>query len=266
MMAHAKGGEGGITFTCFDEGLTSCHFLQYFPFSTYHSTTMAAFLPPDSNSNSIRLHQRCRHNCMATPPVGRLSPSLSSQLLNPLSISTRVTPTLFAFEPTLDVPISTPLVLLAAIGLAVLAQSWINSLLGGDQGLGAFLSDGSGFNKSGFKPRKRFITDESSSSAGDPSKPLGGGDPLPWLKLPEFDYVDVAGQPKKPKQPKIIPNTSSAGSSSTKNEAEVVARLEFLFAQMKKEVENDNLIEAKRYELELEKIMEEEGFSFSSKQ
>lgn len=202
---------------------------------------------------------------MATPSVGRLSPTLSSQLFNPLSSSPRVTPPLFAYEPTsLDVPISTPLVLLAAVALAVLAQSWINSLLGGDQGLGAFLSDGSGFNKSGFKPRKKFITDES-SGAGDPSKPLGGGDPLPWLKLPEFDYVDIAGQPKKPKQPKIIPNTS-AGSSSTKNEAEVVARLEFLFAQMKKEVENDNLIEAKRYELELEKIMEEEGFSFSSKQ
>lgn len=166
-----------------------------------------------------------------------------------------------ASESTLlDVPISTPLVLLAAVALAVLAQSWINSLLGGDQGLGAFLSDGTGYNKSAFKPRRKNKTDDS----GDPSKPLGGADPLPWLKLPEFDYVDVAGQPKKPKQPDIIPNSSA--NSSSKSEAEVVSRLEFLFARMKEEVDNDNLIEAKRYELELEKIMKEEGFSFSSKE
>ncbi|KAL7491698.1 hypothetical protein ACHAWT_002299 [Skeletonema menzelii] len=222
--------------------------------------TLAAFLLPP-NSNSILLHQRCCGDLVATLPVcNNLSPSFS-QLINPLSSSPDITPTSLALasEPTLlDVPISTPLVLLAAVALAVLAQSWINSLLGGDQGLGAFLSDGTGYNKSGFKPRKK------SPNSGDPSKPLGGADPLPWLKLPEFDYVDVAGQPKKPKQPGIIPNSSA--NSSSKNEAEVVSRLEFLFARMKEEVENDNLIEAKRFELELEKIMEEEGFRFSSKQ
>ena len=209
---------------------------------------MAAFLPPRSSSSL---------------PCRRLPPSFS-QLLNPSSSSPRIAPTSslsLASEPTLlDVPISTPIVLLAAVALAVLAQSWINSLLGGDQGLGAFLSDGTGYNKSGFKPRRKNKADD----AGDPSKPLGGADPLPWLKLPEFDYVDVAGQPKKPKQSEIIPNSSA--NSSSKSEAEVVSRLEFLFARMKEEVDNDNLIEAKRYELELEKIMEEEGFSFSSKE
>ena len=128
--------------------------------------------------------------------------------------------------------------------------------------MGAFLSDGTGYNKSGFKPRRKNKADD----AGDPSKPLGGADPLPWLKLPEFDYVDVAGQPKKPKQPEIIIPNSSSTNSSSKSEAEVVSRLEFLFARMKEEVDNDNLIEAKRFELELEKIMEEEEFSFSSKE
>ena len=39
-------------------------------------------------------------------------------------------------------PIGAPLVVLVAVILAFAAQSWINSLLGGDQGLGAFLSDG----------------------------------------------------------------------------------------------------------------------------
>jgi hypothetical protein len=229
------------------------------------TSTMAAFLPPTTKSNSILVHQRCCDNYIALPPAGRLSSSLSSSiLLNPTTSSSLSVASTLLFDPT-DVPISTPVVLLAAIALAVLAQFWINTLLGGDQGLGAFLSDGSGYNKSAFKPRRKFVMDERSNPAGvDPSKPLGGTDPLPWLKLPEFDYVDVAGQPKKPKQPKIVPSSSSAKSSS--NEAEVVSRLELLFAQMKKEVENDNLIEAKRIELELEKIMEEEGFSFSSKQ
>lgn len=55
-------------------------------------------------------------------------------------------------------------------------------------------------------------------------------------------------------------------SKDSSNEAEVVSRLELLFAEMKKEVDNDNLIEAKRIELELEKIMEEEGYNFSTKQ
>ena len=87
-------------------------------------------------------------------------------------------------------------VVIVAVILAFSAQTWINSLVGGDQGLGAFLSDGSGFNKSGFKPRRRPITDEREIE-GDPTKPLGGSDPLPWLKLPELDFVDVAGQPKR---------------------------------------------------------------------
>ena len=128
-------------------------------------------------------------------------------------------------------------------------------MLGGDQGLGAFLSDGSGYNKSGFKPRKK--NEEEAS------------DPLPWLKLPEFDYVDVAGQPKKPKLQqlqKIQSDDLSDMSRDSRNEAEIVSRLELLFAEMKKEVDNDNLIEAKRIELELEKIMEEEGYNFSTKQ
>lgn len=92
---------------------------------------------------------------------------------------------------------------------------------------------------------------------------------MPWLKLPEFDYVDVAGQSKKPKLQqlqKIQSDDLSDMSRDSRNEAEIVSRLELLFAEMKKEVDNDNLIEAKRIELELEKIMEEEGYNFSTKQ
>ena len=77
------------------------------------------------------------------------------------------------------------------------------------------------------------------------------------MKLPEFDYVDVAGQPKKPKLQQlqnIKSDDSSDKSKDSSNEAEVVSRLELLFAEMKKEVDNDNLIGAKRIELELENL------------
>jgi hypothetical protein len=73
----------------------------------------------------------------------------------------------------------------AAVILAVAAQSWINFLLRGERGLGAFLSDGTGYNKSGFQVRKKA------------EAALGGRtDPLPWLTLPDLDYVDVAGRPR----------------------------------------------------------------------
>lgn len=153
-----------------------------------------------------------------------------------------------------------PVVVLAAIILAVAAQSWINSLLGGDRGLGAFLSDGTGFNKSGFKPRRRQrrpITDERTVPGdGDASGPLGSPDPLPWLKLPEFDYVDVAGQPTRPKR--------MEATSGYSDESKVVERLEFLREQMKMAVERGNMEDAKRIEDELERIMKEQGFDFST--
>jgi hypothetical protein len=73
--------------------------------------------------------------------------------------------------------------LLAALLVGVAAQTWINQMIKGDQGLGAFLKDGQGFNKSGFR---QVVTDESSNRTDD--------DPLPWLSLPKLDFVDVAGQ------------------------------------------------------------------------
>jgi hypothetical protein len=68
-----------------------------------------------------------------------------------------------------------------AIALGLLSQILINSMLKGDQGLGAFLSDGKGYGKSKFKPYTK-------------GKDTKKKDPLPWLKLPKFEYVEVAGQ------------------------------------------------------------------------
>ncbi|KAL7543806.1 hypothetical protein ACHAXR_013148 [Thalassiosira sp. AJA248-18] len=196
-------------------------------------------LPHSSKSPSYRLSTPVYRHLPVSPPLLQLGAS------SPLD----------AF----DVPLGAPLVVLIAAILAFSAQSWINSLLGGDQGLGAFLSDGGGFNRSGFKPRRRPISDER-AVPGDTTKPLGGADPLPWLKLPEFDYVDVAGQPKKPKrmqQPLKPP-------SMTRDESEVMAKLLSLREQMKMEIERCNFEDAKRIESELEKIMKEEGYDYSA--
>ena len=124
--------------------------------------------------------------------------------------------------------------------------------------MGAFLSDGSGFNKSGFKPRRRPTTDER-GIAGDQTRP----DPLPWLKLPELDFVDVAGQPKRPKPQQQPTEEGVPPSSARRDGTEITAKLEMLRAQMKTEVEQGNLEYAKRIEDEMLQLMKEEGFDFN---
>jgi hypothetical protein len=76
-----------------------------------------------------------------------------------------------------------------AIFIGVTAQSFINSMIAGDQGLGAFLSDGNGFSNSKFKPLSRKTIK---------------ADPLPWLKLPKLDFVEVAGQDDEENEMKSI--------------------------------------------------------------
>jgi hypothetical protein len=72
------------------------------------------------------------------------------------------------------------LVVGVALTLGIAAQTFINTMLKGDQGLGAYLKDGSGYNRSGFRGKK---------STEDEKE-----DPLPWLKLPKLSFVEVAGQ------------------------------------------------------------------------
>jgi hypothetical protein len=73
-----------------------------------------------------------------------------------------------------------PLVLLGGVAVLVAAQVWINKLTAGDDGLGAFLNDGRGFSNSA------FVLDDDNRAVSS--------DPLPWLKLPKLDFVEVAGQ------------------------------------------------------------------------
>ena len=87
-------------------------------------------------------------------------------------------------------PLLSPLaVVVLALVLLVSAQGFINTMLEGDQGLGAFLRDGSGYNRSGYRPNASGDTDNSSK------------DPLPWLKLPKLDFVEVAGQEEQGPSP-----------------------------------------------------------------
>ena len=125
-------------------------------------------------------------------------------------------------------------IILVAGSLGILSQTLINSMLKGDQGLSAFLSDGKGYGNSKFRPRK----------GNDESAPLGGNDPLPWLKLPQLSYVEVAGQEK---------NVS---------EEVVVAKLEELSAKGRAELEAGQKDQAAATMLELNALMEEYGFEF----
>jgi hypothetical protein len=183
----------------------------------------------------ISPHHTCRY-ARRSVPAYRPSPSIITPTTS-LSIG------YFEASP-LDVPLGVPLVVFVAVLLAFSAQSWINSLLGGDQGLGAYLSDGYGFNRSGFKQRRRSSNDYGGVIPGDTSKPLGGPDPFPWLKLPELDFVDVSGQPKTPK--KMQQSVREANTANERNHSEVILQLDSLREQMKTEVERGNLEAAKR--------------------
>ncbi len=116
-------------------------------------------------------------------------------------------------------------------------------MLRGDQGLSAFLSDGSGYGKSKFKARSG--NDGYSSKDG---APLSGGDPLPWLKLPNFRYVDVAGQE--------APLSAAAG----KERQMVATRLEELAKRGKAELEMGEKEQAEETMKEMKALMEKYGF------
>ena len=102
--------------------------------------------------------------------------------------------------PALEVVTPPPvlLIVIIAVLLLVSAQSFINTMLTGEQGLSAYLKDGSGYNKSGYQPRRSARATDRRSTDGNNKIEEDAGptseDPLPWLKLPALKFVDVAGQ------------------------------------------------------------------------
>jgi len=181
-----------------------------------------------------------------------MSIDLSSEITSLPAATSFIETAMIDDLPALN-PLAAPLAAIAALILVVAAQSWINQLIGGERGLGAFLSDGTGYNKSGFKPRKRgFVLNE--------DRPLGGPDPLPWLKLPDLDFVEVAGQPSRKNE---ISKQYGVDQDFFKSQTKIVAKLELLKAEMKMEVERGNMKKAKLTENELEILMKEHDYDFS---
>lgn len=130
----------------------------------------------------------------------------------------------------LDLPVVPLLLSMIALILGVVSQGWINRQLQGDRGLGAFLQDGRGYANSSFRPVK--ADDERALSS----------DPLPWLKLPRLDFVEVAGQKTR--------------------QQELMEQLEELRVEMHNMYEQGRREEAGAAKLRLEKIMRENGLEY----
>jgi len=133
---------------------------------------------------------------------------------------------------------SVPLVAATALVLFVAAQGWINSLASGEDGLGAFLQDGKKYKGSNFKLR------ENSNRAATK-------DPLPWLKLPQLDFVEVAGQERD----KSLP----AGGRQV-----LLNQLENLRLEMNSKMQSGEMREAEQTRAKLENLMAENDIEFNS--
>ena len=145
------------------------------------------------------------------------------------------------------------LIVLGAIALFALAQGFINSLMEGDRGLGAFLSDGEGYSRSAFKPRSKLRSDKAQQDSSFDA-PLGGPDPLPWLKLPRLEFVEVAGQE----------GNNENGGLDPQEEVAIIARLEELADLLTIEVKAGNTEEANRLRNQLQSLMTKYGFEYQS--
>jgi hypothetical protein len=146
----------------------------------------------------------------------------------------------------------TPFLAPVALCLVFAAQSFINQMLEGDQGLAAFLKDGSGYNKSSFRSMQQQKQRLRRSSSKDP---------LPWLKLPQLDFVDVVGQEKtalRTKPMKIVEQVQGSGTD------ELFEELEQLRLNINRELQEENLQEAERIQSQVEKLMRENGIEYKT--
>jgi hypothetical protein len=127
-----------------------------------------------------------------------------------------------------------PLIIVLTLGLFAAAQGLINEQLRGEQGLSAFLKDGRGYSKSGFQP------------LADQDRALARTDPLPWLKLPRLDFVQVAGQDE----------------AVLKAEQELMDRLDGLRIDLNDKLREGRMEEALFVKRELETLMRENGIEY----
>jgi hypothetical protein len=185
------------------------------------------------------------------PPCDVMKPPSRSMLpradasVRSLRVSFSSPPSLESSSIVTDVG-ATPVIALIAIVILFFAQTFINSMLKGDRGLAAFLSDGSGYSNSGFRPRRN-------GDQSDTDAPLSG-DPLPWLKLPRLDFVEVAGQE----------TGNNSNGLSPEEEAKILEQLEDLRGVLRSEIDAGNTEEANRLRRRLEDLMKDSGFHYEA--
>jgi len=130
------------------------------------------------------------------------------------------------YDDTLLTP-SVPFLVMVGLTLGAGAQFWIYKMVSGDKGLGAYLKDGRGLNRSAF------------STAPSKSEAFPGKDPMPWYQPPRLDFVRVAGQ-----------------------EGSGEKELELLRDQMQAELKQGNVERATKLKDKLEILMKEKGFEY----
>ena len=168
-----------------------------------------------------------------------------------------------------DNPISSPLfIAIIAILLLIAAQSFINQMLEGDQGLGAFLKDGKGYNKSGYRP----ATSTRSNGDNNNKNNDDNNDPLPWLKLPRLDFVEVAGQQEQQQQSLILGEEVEV--EEDEPQQRVYEELERLRLKLNIELEKnssninsykeEDLLEATRLRKKIERLMKIYGIEYET--
>ena len=156
-----------------------------------------------------------------------------------------------------DNPLLSPFfIVIVALVLLVGAQSFINTMLDGDQGLGAFLRDGSGYNRSGYRPNR--------------SSDNTNNDPLPWLKLPRLDFVEVAGQAEeaqvqREQQEKVYDELDRLRLALNRELENVrKRRQERDLSGIEIENNSDDMAEARRLQMKLEALMTAYGIEYEN--
>ncbi len=146
-------------------------------------------------------------------------------------------------NPMMDISsnMNVAVITIIALLLAVAAQGWIHQMVQGDQGLGAYLRDGNGFQKSAFQPMNK-------------KKELSSSDPLPWLKLPNLDFVEVAGQSSSPDDSIII----------TKDDSLLLDSLVQMQQNMNAKLQEGKEAEARIIRNELERLMKDHGMEYTT--
>ena len=141
-------------------------------------------------------------------------------------------------------------------------------MLEGDQGLGAFLKDGKGYNKSGYRPATSTRSNgDNNNNNNNNNNDNDNNDPLPWLKLPRFDFVEVAGQ----QQSLILGEEVEVEEDEPQRVYEELERLRLkLNIELEKNSSNINsykeedLLEATRLRKKIERLMKIYGIEYET--